>query len=159
MTDTDSLSFSVETEDIYRDRMDYIEQLDNSKYPVGHFLHNNNAIVGKFKDEMNGNVMAKFSGTRAKCYAYKMADKYEAYRCKGVQKSFVKKNIKFENYEQCITSFNVTIKEAKFNNLQKHHHDIYATVITKKAITCNDSKQFMCDNNIDTRAHGHYANI
>ena len=89
---------------------------------------------------MNGIVMEKFSGTRAKCYAYKMANKYEAYRCKGVKTSFVKKNIKFKDYKQCITSFNTLVKEVKFNNLQKHHHDIYATVITKKSITCNDSK-------------------
>ena len=157
MTDTDSLCFSVETEDIYRDRLDYIEQLDNSKYPVGHFLHNSNTAIGKFKDEMAGKVIHKFAGTRAKCYAYKMADSYEAYRCKGVKSSFVKQNIKFEDYANCITSFNTVIKEAKFNNLQKHHHDIYATVITKKAITCNDSKRYICDDNINTRAHGHYA--
>jgi hypothetical protein len=158
MTDTDSLCFSVETEDIYRDRMDYIEQLDNSKYPEGHFLHNSNTAIGKFKDEMNGKVIAEFAGTRAKYYAYKMADSYEAYRCKGVKTSFVKQNIKFHDYANCITSFNTIIKEAKFNNLQKHHHDIYATVITKKAITCNDSKRYICDDNIHTRAHGHYLN-
>jgi hypothetical protein len=107
---------------------------------------------------MNGKVIHKFVGTRAKCYAYTMADSYEAYRCKGVKTSFVKQNIKFQDYENCITSLNTVIKEAKFNNLQKHHHDIYATVITKNAITCNDSKRYICDDNIHTRAHGHYLN-
>ena len=159
MTDTDSLCFSVETDDIYRDRLDYIAQLDNSKYPVGHFLHNDNAIVGKFKDEMSGNVIYKFCGTRAKCYSYMMANSYQAHRCKGVKSSFVKQNIKFDNYAQCITSFNVSTASATFNNLQKQHHDIYATVITKKAITCNDSKRYICDDNINTRAHGHYLHM
>ena len=68
MTDTDSLCFNVETEDIYRDRLDYIDQLDNSKYPeemdglpfpVKHFLHNSNTAIGKFKDEMNGKVIVQ----------------------------------------------------------------------------------------------------
>ena len=167
MTDTDSLCFSVETKDIYQDRLAIMDELDNSKYPtdmdglpfpVKHFLHNNNAIVGKFKDEKSGEVIHKFVGVRAKCYSYVMADKKTENKCKGVKTSFVKKNIQFDNYERCILSLNEDKTSATFNNLQKSHHDIYATTMTKNAISCSDTKRYLCDDNIHTRAYGHYLN-
>lgn len=167
MTDTDSLCYSVETKDIYQDRLAIMDELDNSKYPtdmdgltfpVKHILHNNNAIVGKFKDEKNGEVIHKFVGVRAKCYSYVMADKKTENKCKGVKTSYVKKNIQFENYERCILSMNEDKTSAKFNNLQKSHHEIYATTMTKNAISCSDTKRYLCDDNIHTRAYGHHLN-
>ena len=87
-----------------------------------------------------------------------MANNKTENKCKGFKTSFVKKNIQFDNYERCILSMNKEKTSATFNNLQKNHHDIYATKITKNAISCSDTKRYICDDNIHTRAYGHYLN-
>jgi hypothetical protein len=47
------------TNDVYRDMQCNIAEYDTSDYPYEHFLHNrsNAKVIGKFKDECNGEVL------------------------------------------------------------------------------------------------------
>ena len=52
-TDTDSLLMQIETDDIYQDMLQHIDDYDTSDYPKDHYLHstNNLKVPGKMKDE------------------------------------------------------------------------------------------------------------
>jgi len=60
-TDTDSLLFQVETEDVYADRRKSVEDYDFSDYPKDHpcYSTENKKVVGKLKDECNGRPIAE----------------------------------------------------------------------------------------------------
>jgi len=70
-TDTDSLLFEVETENIYADMAMNGNSYDFSECPTYHPCHSteNKKVVGKFKDECNGRVIAKFVALRPKIYS------------------------------------------------------------------------------------------
>ena len=57
-TDMDSLCISVNTDDVYEDMKELQNELDCSDYPTDHPLHSvkNKKALGKFKDEMSGNI-------------------------------------------------------------------------------------------------------
>ena len=52
-TDTDSLTYEIETEDVYKDLRKRKELFDNSDYPKGspYEFQENKKVIGKFKDE------------------------------------------------------------------------------------------------------------
>ena len=70
MTDTDSLVVEIETEDVYKDMYNMKEHFDFSEYPKNHPCYNteNQAVVGKFKDEMKSKIISEFIGLKPKSY-------------------------------------------------------------------------------------------
>ena len=74
--DTDSYIFETETEDIYRDMAERPDL----------FNLNRDQTVGKFKDEIPGNVITESYHIRAKSYHYVLADKSTQSKHKGVSK-------------------------------------------------------------------------
>lgn len=55
-TDTDSLTYEIEANDVYRDFWIDKDKFDNSDYPEGspYFDKTNKKVIGKFKDEAAG---------------------------------------------------------------------------------------------------------
>jgi len=70
-TDTDSLLYQVETEDVYADMKANATQYDFSDYPRDHPNHSieNKKVVGKFKDECYDRPIGEFLGLRPKMYS------------------------------------------------------------------------------------------
>ena len=70
-TDTDSLLFQVETEDIYADMRKRAKEYDFSDYPKDHpcYSTENKKVVGKFKDECCCRPITEFVGLRPKMYS------------------------------------------------------------------------------------------
>ena len=71
--DTDSLIYSIETDDFYKDISGNVkDRLDTSGYnpdrplPVGL----NKKVIGLMKDELGGEIMTEFVTLRSKMYAY-----------------------------------------------------------------------------------------
>lgn len=91
-TDTDSLLFEVETEDIYEDMRENSELYDFSEYPQVHPSKRNKKVVGKFKDECFGRAIAEFVGLRQKMYSILESSRANTKKAKGVQKLVVKKS-------------------------------------------------------------------
>ena len=77
-TDTDSLAYAVQTDDIYED-MAVDDKYDFSEYPLSHPLYNtsNKKSIEYFKDELNSIPMEEFVGLRPKCYAFKHSGKVD----------------------------------------------------------------------------------
>ncbi len=89
-TDTDSLMYEIQTEDVYADMWAYREEFDFSGYPKqsAYFDNANNKVIGKFKDETNGDPILEFVGLRPKMYSFlTMAGTTikEKHRAKGIQ--------------------------------------------------------------------------
>ncbi|XP_068680384.1 uncharacterized protein [Montipora capricornis] len=62
-TDTDSLTYEIETNDVYQDFWDDKNRFDNSDYAQDsqHFNNTNKKVIGKFKDEAAGFVVSMVS--------------------------------------------------------------------------------------------------
>ena len=70
LTDTDSLAYAVQTDDIYRDMADdAASRYDFSEYLLNHPLYDtsNRKALGFFKDELNSVHMREFVGLRPIC--------------------------------------------------------------------------------------------
>ena len=93
-TDTDSLCYFVQTDDVYADMFEQREYYDTVDYPPNHFLHSsqNAKVLGKFKDECAGNPPIEFVGLCAKMYSLLTAPDTHKFAVKGVKTSYAKKN-------------------------------------------------------------------
>eukprot|EP00732_Lithocolla_globosa_P006510 Lithocolla_globosa_v1_NODE_7618_length_923_cov_233.872120.p1 type:complete len:170 gc:universal NODE_7618_length_923_cov_233.872120:2-511(+) len=72
-TDTDSLKYVIETDDLYKDMLTNSDEFDFSDYPTNHPNYDvkNKKVVLKMKDETNGAPIDSFVGLRAKMYCPK----------------------------------------------------------------------------------------
>ena len=70
-TDTDSLLYEIETEDIYKSMLDHQDEFDFSEYPYAHKCSSkkNRKVLLKFKDEIHSLILEEFIGIRSKCYS------------------------------------------------------------------------------------------
>ena len=61
-TDTDSLTYEIETEYVYKDFWTDKDKFDNSEYPENspYFDKSNKKVIGKFKDEVSGILINEF---------------------------------------------------------------------------------------------------
>ena len=101
--DNDSFIIHIETEDFYKDIAQDVnkwfdtlgyDKNDKRPLPIGI----NKKVIGMFKDELNGKIVAKLCGPRSKTYAYKMNDDIEKKKAKGTKKCVVKRRLKFDDY-------------------------------------------------------------
>ena len=71
-TDTDSLTYEIETVDAYKDFWTDKDMFDNSDYPENspYYCNTNKKIIGKIKDEACGIPITKFVGLKSKMYSY-----------------------------------------------------------------------------------------
>ena len=119
LTGTDSLSYAVQTEDIYRDMAeDPATHYDFSEYPLNHPLYGamNRKAIGFFKDELNSVPMQKFVGLRPKYYAILCTGKVsnnvlqhtnpvEKKTAKGVKRRVKDAHLHFAYYLDALNNF------------------------------------------------------
>ena len=159
MTDTDSLVYEIETDDVYEDLKEYSHLLDTSELPKENQLFStvNKKVIGKFKDETNGTPIQKFVGLRSKMYSIKVGGK-EVKKAKGVKKAVVKKEVSFKDYKKSLFG---TIKEdiqqqTSFNSIRSYNHQLYSITVNKIGICLAEDKRFIREDSVSTFAYGHY---
>ena len=154
MTDTDSLLFCCETENIYKDMAENMDLFDTSDYPMDHFLYSskNKKELGKMKDETNGTPIREFVGLRSKAYSFVVGSKEEK-RAKGVSKATVKKDLRFEMYKR--TLFNETVQYSSMYSIRSHSHELYGESMNKCSLSAFDDKRYLLDSK-KSLAYGHY---
>ena len=94
-TDTDSLTYEIETKDAYKDFWSDKDKFDNNEYPENspYFDKSIKKVIGKFKDEASGIPVNEFIGLRSKMYSY-LKDTDECGKtAKGIKKNVIKKDI------------------------------------------------------------------
>ena len=94
-TDTDSLMYLIETDDVYHDfAADVKKKFDTSDYPENHpsgiETGVNKKVIGKFEDEAAGRQITHFVGLRPKLYSFKIEDS-DVNKAKGIKKNIIKK--------------------------------------------------------------------
>ena len=158
-TDTDSLLYYVETEDIYKDMAESQDLYDTSDYPIDHFLHStaNKKVLGKMKDENAGTPIAEFVGLRSKMYSLKTATGVEKKTAKGINKATIRKNMRHDSYSDCLWSGKRTIECVR--TIRSKNHKVFSLCQQKVALSSFDDKRFVLENKYETRAHGHFLNF
>ena len=71
-TVTDSLTYEIEAEDVYKDFWNNKDMFDNSDYPENspYYCNAIKKVIGKFKDEACGVPITEFVGLKSKMYSY-----------------------------------------------------------------------------------------
>jgi len=144
MTDTDSFLFSCQEKSANA----YLKNsniMDFSNLPKTHphFSEKNKAVLGKFKDEVQGANISSVVALRSKCYAYKVEKSKSAKRkLKGVKKNF-RDCISYRNYKKVIQE--IALKGVVQYGIMSKDHRI-TTVEQKK--TCfssfDDKRYYLC---------------
>ena len=158
-TDTDSLTYHITTLDIYQDMKQDQELYDTSDYPKEHFLHSvvNEKVIGKFKDETAGVPIIEWVGLRAKMYSVLSKDgKEDQKKGKGNQKSVLKKDVKHQDFKDCL--FERREYHHQMMGFRSQQHQLYTIKQPKKSLSPFDDKRFILEDGFTTRAHGHHLN-
>ena len=124
---------------------------ENVVFQGYHIWFKNNSFLST---DINSDI-EEFVGLRAKLYSHKMDEK-ESKRCKGVKKNVIEKNIKFQNYKDCL--FSGEEQTRKMNLIRHRNHELYTESVEKIALSSKDDKRIILENKIDTLAYGHYMN-
>ena len=111
-TDTDSLTYEIEAEDVYKDFWNDKDMFDNSNCLESspYYCNANKKIIGKFKDEACGIPITEFIGLKSKMYSYVKDNEKGGKTAKGIKKNVIKNNIRHEDY-----------KNTLINNEQMHY--------------------------------------
>jgi len=153
-TDTDSLCYSIETEDIYADMFEEADEYDFSGYNKEHKLFDevNKKVIGKMKDECGGKIMTEFIGIRSKMYSYQVEDECKK-KGKGVKTHILENALRMEHYRNCI--LDEKVYKCAYNNIGSNKHEMFTQVNNKVALNPFDDKRYLL-NSIDSISHGHY---
>jgi hypothetical protein len=155
-TDTDSLCYELRTADAYADMRRASHRFDTSDYPTSHPNYSavNCKVIGKFKDECNGDPVLEFVGLRSKMYSLLTKGGKEKSTAKGIKSSFQKKYIKHQLYKQCL--FDTTTTSATYHQIGSSNHNISTNKIVKAALSPFDDKRYLLADSTDTLSYGHY---
>ena len=141
--DTDSFVLSVNTKNIFQDLHNVKNYFDFSNLNDDHeiFRRINKKVLGKFKIETPKNIFIdEFIALRSKAYSFKCNNNYEnKNKLKGITKTQTK-NIKFEEYYNCLFG-NDYKKECDNFVIRALNHEIYMQKITKNSLSAFDEKR------------------
>ena len=129
-TDTDSYVIQVDTDDLYKD----FKETNETGILVITMLNiltmiykSNKKVLGKFKDEMNGKIIATFIGLKPKAYCYKVyGEDREHKKSKGVVKHKVSNQLSYKTYEDTLNR--IFKEEVQFNTIRSKNHQIYSII-------------------------------
>ena len=158
--DTDSFVIHVETEDFFKDiSKDVDEWFDTCNYDENDNrpleVEKNKKVIGKFKDELGGKLMAEFVALRAKSYAYVQLNNdqfVESKKAKGTKKCVTEKHLNFDLYKDAL--FNNTTIRCSQQRFESDYHNIYTETIHKTALDNKDDKGLQSFDGITTYPYG-----
>ena len=162
--DTDSFIIYIKTEDFYRDIEDDVEKrFDTSDYKVDRSLPTgkNRKVIGLTKDELGGMIMTEFVALRPKTYAYQIDDYNDddddddnkLKKTKGTKKCVIKKELKFNNYKDCLLNDKALLKSQQ--RFKSELNDVYTEDVNKIALSSNDNKRLIASDKITTYPYGY----
>ncbi|CAK1578622.1 unnamed protein product [Parnassius mnemosyne] len=153
-TDTDSLLYLINTNDFYEDIKKYFDtsNFKNNQYDMPKV---NCKIPRFFKDEMDGDIITKFVGLRAKLYC--IDSKTTSIRkAKGIKKS-VTKNLNIEKYKRALWS-NENFRKS-ICIIRSKNHQIFTQKVDKLLLNRDDDKRQIMADGYNTLPWEHYKTI
>ena len=154
-TDTDSLTYEIEADDVYQDFWSEKNRFDNSDYPIDskYYDATHKKVIGKFKDEAAGVPIREFVRLRSKMYSYIKADSKVGKTAKGIKKAVIRKDIKFEDYKDVLFENQQMLDKMK--TIRSHKHELASYEINKVSLSCFDDKRYILADGIASYAYGH----
>ena len=154
-TDTDSLTYEIEVDDVYQDFWKDKHLFDNSDYPEGSpfFNKTNKKVIGKFKDEVAGLPIVEFVGLRSKMYSYIKDNEQGSRTAKGIKKNVIKQQLQHDNYKDVL--FNKKQLRHEMRVIKSEKHQIGSYVVDKISLSCFDDKRYIHENGVTSHAYGH----
>ena len=143
-TDTDSLTYEIETNDVYQDFWSHKKKFDNRYYSEksSYFDKTNKKVIGKFKDDVSGIPVKEFVGLRSKMCYYYITDQNKGDRkAKGVKKNVIKKDVKHKDYKNVL--FNYKQIYHKMKTIRSQRHQLSSYEINKVSLSCFDDKHYL----------------
>ena len=154
-TDTDSLTYEIEADNVYQDFWKDKHLFDNSDYSKNSpfFDTTNKKVIGKFKDEAAGIPIVEFVGLRSKMYSYMKDNKQVSRTAKGIKKNVIKQKIQHDNYKD--TLFNKKQMRHTMRLIKSEKHQIGSYLVNKTSLSCFDDKRYIHKNGVTSYAYGH----
>ena len=155
-TDTDSLTYHIQTDDIYQDMKADAELFDlsNFKKDSPFYSGDNRKVVGKMKSETGDVAPKEFVGLRSKMYSlYINSTDKPKMAAKGIKRTFVKKNLRHEQYLRVLQGKVPT--KAVFRNFRSRNHVVSTVEYHKCCLSAFDDKRYILDDGVTTLAYGH----
>lgn len=148
MTDTDSLLLEIKTEVLYKDYADDVPRwFDTQKYVRTEFGETvikkmNLKVLGKMKDELQGDFITEFVGMGPKNYGMEFIKTQkdgsgkikEDARCKGIGKKYTPG---FKEYRECVLGKKGNIVSKECFRINSEDHKLY-TIKTNKVALRNE---------------------
>ena len=155
-TDTDSLTYEIETVDTYKDFWTDKDMFDNSDYPENspYYCNINKKIIGKFKDEACGIPITEFIDLKSKMYSYVKDNEKGRKTARGIKKDVINNNIRHEDYKR--TLLNEEQMHHKMKTIRSQRHQLGSYELNKVSLSCFDDKRYIHDNGTSSYAYGHY---
>lgn len=157
-TDTDSLCYCINTDDIYKDMLHDKQRFDSSEYDQTHPLYSadNEKVLGKMKDETRGIPIREFIGLKSKMYSFIYQEEGQIKEKKtatGITKSTKKHNTRHEDYKMCL--FNQEMHMSKMTQIRSFNHQLYNIELNKIGLSPFDDKRYILEDGISSLAYGH----
>ena len=155
-TDTDSLTYEIETEDVYKDFWNEKDMFDNNNYPENspYNCNANKKVLWKYKGEACLIPIIEFVGLKSKMYSYVKDNEKGGRTTKGIKKNVIKNNIKHEDYKN--TLMNNEQMHHKMKTIRSQTHQLGSYEINKVSLSCFEDKRYIHDNRMSSYAYGHY---
>lgn len=158
-TDTDSLCYNIQTQDIYQDMLPDRHLYDTSEYPTDHPLFSvlNKNVLGKMKDETHGIPIEEFVRLCPKMYSllyFEEGREVEKKTAKGITKHVTKRHVRHAHYRDFLF-----LKRRTINNMEQLRsirHQLYTVNINKIGLSPYDDKRYILEDGLTTLAYGHY---
>ena len=156
-TNTDSLTYEIETKDTYKNFWNDKDKFDNSDYPESspYFNKINKKVIGKFKDEAAGIPIIEFIGLRSKMYSYIKDNQIGAKTAKGIKKNIINNDLKHKDYKEVL--LNDKQMRHTMRSIRSSNHELGSFELNKISLSCFDDKRFIHENGITSYAYGHRA--
>ena len=157
--DTDSFILHIQTDYFFKDiSCDVDKWFDTSNFDKNDNrpleIGKNKKVIGKFKDELAGKILAELVALRTKTYAYAQLndDKLEEHKtAKGTKKSVIKKNLNFELYKKALFNNETRCTQQRF---KIDYHNIYIQTVHRTALDNKDDKRIQSYDGIHTYPYG-----
>ena len=142
-TDTDSLTYEIETKDVYADFWQNKNRFDNSDFPKSspRIYKTNKKVIGKFKDEASSIPITEFVGLRSKVYSYIKDNNQCGKTAIGVKKNIITKDIKHEDYRK--TLFKNEQIYHKMKTIISVNRQLTSYELNKISLSCFDDKRYI----------------
>jgi len=162
MTDTDSLVYHIQTENLYEDMLSMRGLYDLANFPKTskYFDATNNKVIGKFKDETGGEPILEFIGLRPKMYSFlTVHDSMEGvprieekHRAKGITRAASK----LLRHQDFLRQLENPMENLQLNTrIGSRLHQLYTIELHKRGLCAFDDKRFLLADGINSLSFVH----